>query len=440
MNLEKTFHGVMGLDDSWEVNGVGYEEKQEKFFIVIEETSKLWDKEICPNLTCQSLGISCHDHVPTRSWRHLDAFGKRSEILCNLPRGRCPKCSKIYRVKVPWEGRGKHFTTGFEGFALALMRQMPVNKASEIIGETDQRLWRVLFKHVDAAYKELDMSEVEWIGVDEMNCRKGHDYLTVFADLLERRVLFATEGKDSGTIEAFVEALSKHKGHPQAITQAAIDMSPAYRKGVRENLANAQIVFDKFHVVAQVSEAVDKVRRAEVRSDEILKKQLKGNRWIFLKNPENLTEQQQASLKELDLKNLCTGIAYQMRLNLQRIYRCIKPETAERKFKEWSEWVKRKALKVGKLLDPMVKVASMVQRHLEGILAHWKDGLTTGYMEGLNSLFSATKRKARGFSNSVYMITMLYFVAGKLSIPTYSAHLKHRRTSFIKIRDSITLF
>ena len=420
MNLEKTFHGVMGLDDSWEVNGVGYEEKQEKFFIVIEETSKLWDKEICPNLTCQSLGISCHDHVPTRSWRHLDAFGKRSEILCNLPRGRCPKCSKIYRVKVPWEGRGKHFTTGFEGFALALMRQMPVNKASEIIGETDQRLWRVLFKHVDAAYKELDMSEVEWIGVDEMNCRKGHDYLTVFADLLERRVLFATEGKDSGTIEAFVEALSKHKGHP--ITQAAIDMSPAYRKGVRENLANAQIVFDKFHVVAQVSEAVDKVRRAEVRSDEILKKQLKGNRWIFLKNPENLTEQQQASLKELDLKNLCTGIAYQMRLNLQRIYRCIKPETAERKFKEWSEWVKRKALKVGKLLDPMVKVASMVQRHLEGILAHWKDGLTTGYMEGLNSLFSATKRKARGFSNSVYMITMLYFVAGKLSIPTYSAH------------------
>ena len=423
MNLEKTFHGVMGLDDSWEVNGVGYEEKQEKFFIVIEETSKLWDKEICPNLTCQSLGISCHDHVPTRSWRHLDAFGKRSEILCNLPRGRCPKCSKIYRVKVPWEGRGKHFTTGFEGFALALMRQMPVNKASEIIGETDQRLWRVLFKHVDAAYKELDMSEVEWIGVDEMNCRKGHDYLTVFADLLERRVLFATEGKDSGTIEAFVEALSKHKGHPQAITQAAIDMSPAYRKGVRENLANAQIVFDKFHVVAQVSEAVDKVRRAEVRSDEILKKQLKGNRWIFLKNPENLTEQQQASLKELDLKNLCTGIAYQMRLNLQRIYRCIKPETAERKFKEWSEWVKRKALKVGKLLDPMVKVASMVQRHLEGILAHWKDGLTTGYMEGLNSLFSATKRKARGFSNSVYMITMLYFVAGKLSIPTYSCLL-----------------
>ena len=368
------------------------------------------------------LGISCHDHVPTRSWRHLDAFGKRSEILCNLPRGRCPKCSKIYRVKVPWEGRGKHFTTGFEGFALALMRQMPVNKASEIIGETDQRLWRVLFKHVDAAYKELDMSEVEWIGVDEMNCRKGHDYLTVFADLLERRVLFATEGKDSGTIEAFVEALSKHKGHPQAITQAAIDMSPAYRKGVRENLANAQIVFDKFHVVAQVSEAVDKVRRAEVRSDEILKKQLKGNRWIFLKNPENLTEQQQTSLKELDLKNLCTGIAYQMRLNLQRIYRCIKPETAERKFKEWSEWVKRKASKVGKLLDPMVKVASMVQRHLEGILAHWKDGLTTGYMEGLNSLFSATKRKARGFSNSVYMITMLYFVAGKLSIPTYSAH------------------
>ncbi|HIG31039.1 MAG TPA: ISL3 family transposase [Verrucomicrobiales bacterium] len=295
---------------------------------------------------------------------------------------------------------------------------MPIS----IIGETDQRMWRVLFKHVEAAYKKLDMSDVVWIGADEMNCRKGHDYLTVFADLMVRRVSVATEGKDSGTFEAFVEALSEHNGHPKAITQVAIDMSPAYKKGVRENLGNAQIVFDKFHGVAQVGEAVDKVRRAEIRSDEELRKQLKGTRWIFLKNPQNLTDNQKVEWEELGLKNLCTGIAYQMRLNLQRIYRCRTAETAERKFNEWSEWVRGKAAKIGKLLDPMVKVAAMIERNLVGILAHWKDGLTTGFMEGLNSLFSATKRKARGFSNSVSMITMLYFVAGKLSIPTYSTH------------------
>ncbi len=422
MNLEKTFHGILGLDDNWEVHGVDYEEKQEKFFMVIVETSQIWENEICPHANCQSTGITCHDHAHTRSWRHLDAFGKRSEILCNVPRGRCPKCLKVYRVKLPWEGRGKHFTTGFEGFALALMREMPVNKASKIIGETDQRMWRVLFKHLDAAYEKLDMSDVVWIGADEMNRRKGHNYLTVFADLMEHRVIFATEGKDSETFEAFVEALSEHNGHPKAITQVAIDMSKAYQKGVRDNLGNAEIVFDKFHVVAQVSKAVDKVRRAEIRSDETIKNQLKGNRWIFLKNPKNLTEQQEAKLEELDLKNLCTGIAYQMRLNLQRIYRCRKPETAERKFTEWSAWVKRKSAKVGKLLDPMVKVASMIEGHLKGILAHWKDGLTTGFMEGLNSLFSATKRKARGYSNSVYMIAMLYFVAGKLYIPVDSTH------------------
>jgi transposase len=422
MDLETTFHGLLGLDDSWEVNGVDYDDQQGKFFIVITETDKLWEKETCPDPDCKGSGITCHDHVPTRAWRHLDAFGKRSELLCNLPRGKCPECSKVYRIKAPWEGRGKHFTTSFEGFALALMREMPVNKASKIIGETDQRMWRVLFKHVEAAYKKLDMSDVVWIGADEMNCRKGHDYLTVFADLMVRRVSVATEGKDSGTFEAFVEALSEHNGHPKAITQVAIDMSPAYKKGVRENLGNAQIVFDKFHVVAQVGEAVDKVRRAEIRSDEELRKQLKGTRWIFLKNPQNLTDNQKVEWEELDLKNLCTGIAYQMRLNLQRIYRCRTAETAERKFNEWSEWVRGKAAKIGKLLDPMVKVAAMIERNLVGILAHWKDGLTTGFMEGLNSLFSATKRKARGFSNSVYMITMLYFVAGKLSIPTYSTH------------------
>jgi hypothetical protein len=90
MDLETTFHGLLGLDDSWEVNGVDYDDQQGKFFIVITETDKLWEKETCPDPDCKGSGITCHDHVPTRAWRHLDAFGKRSELLCNLPRGKLP--------------------------------------------------------------------------------------------------------------------------------------------------------------------------------------------------------------------------------------------------------------------------------------------------------------------------------------------------------------
>ncbi|XOV72352.1 MAG: ISL3 family transposase [Verrucomicrobiota bacterium] len=418
MNIEKTIHGLLGLDECWEVRGVDYDSETEKFFMVITETDKLWEKQVCPHPTCKSSGITCYDHTETRSWRHMDVFGKRSEILCNVPRGKCPSCHRTYRVKVPWEGKGKHFTQAFEGFALALMREMPVSKASGLIGECDQRMWRILFAHVDEAYSKLDMSEVVWIGADELSARKGHDYLTVFADLMEKRVIFATEGKDAETFQRFADALYAHNGHPKAITQVAIDMSPAYQKGVRENLGNAEIVFDKYHAVAMVNDAVDKVRKAEAnQGDKDSKKELKASRWIFRKNPSNLTKSQTQQLEELDLKNLVTGIAYQMRLNFQQVYRSRNEVTARKNMVKWIGWVKRRAKNSGDLLEPMIKVANSIERHLEGILAHWKKKLTTAFMEGLNSVFSAVKRKARGFRSSVYMITMLYFVAGKLRIP-----------------------
>lgn len=210
---------------------------------------------------------------PERQWRHLNVCQLESAIVCALPRGRCRECQAVFQVKPPWEGRSKHFTQEFEGFALLLAREMPVSKAGEILGETDQRLWRMLFAHIQAAHAQLSMEEVVWGGADEMNCKKGHHYLTVFVDLLAKRVLFATAGKDATTWEAFATALLAHNGHPKAVTQAAIDMSPAYRKGVAEHFGNATVSFDKFHVVGQVVEAVDEVRRAERTQPE------RGNCW-----------------------------------------------------------------------------------------------------------------------------------------------------------------
>ncbi len=424
MNLEKIFHELLGLDECWAVNSVDYDGEQECFYMVINETTQLWKREVCPSDDCNATAaVTCYDHSDTRSWRHLDVFGKRTELLCQVPRGRCGKCGKVYRVKLPWEGRSKHFTKGFEGFSLALMREMPVSRAAEIIGETDQRLWRMLHTNVDAGYGNLEMSDVTCIGVDEMSRRKGHNYLTVFADLDEKRVLFATPGKDSGTFGAFVEEMGRHNGHPKSITQAAIDMSSAYQKGVQRYLGNAQIVFDKFHVVALVNAAVDQVRRIEAREEEpLVKEQLKGNRWIFRKNPENLTDKEQARLSELDLKHLATGVAYQMRLNLQRAYRCRTVETARKKLNDWIRWVKRKAEKLGAVLKPMARVAETLKKQIVGLLAYWQKGLTTAYLEGLNSVFSAVKRKARGYRSTNNMITMLYFVAGKLKVPQLSTH------------------
>lgn len=242
---EKAFERLLGLDECWAVVAAEYEtEPVERFFLVLRETDKLWPGLRCLVATCGHPEVVCHDHTEGRVWRYLDAFGKRTELLSAPLRARCKAYRHVWRVPVPWEGEGKHFTRDFEAFALTLMREMPMKKAGDILGEGDTRLWRLLFKHVAKAYGALDLSGLVHLGVDEMNCRKGHHYLTVFADLVARRVVFATEGKDHTTFQRFAEELLKHNGHPQAITAVALDLSKAYQKGAREELGNAQRAWD----------------------------------------------------------------------------------------------------------------------------------------------------------------------------------------------------
>jgi len=415
---EKVFQKILVLGDGWRVRSVEYVEKEAKVLIRIEETPALWTRESCPH--CQSKPVACYDHAPQRTWRHLNVCQLQSEIVCALPRGRCKACQKVYTVRAPWEGRSRGLTQEFEAFALTLMREMPVSKAGEILGETDQKLWRALFAHVDAAWADLSWENVVWVGADEMNRRKGHNYLTVFVDLEAKRVLLAVEGKDAGTWERFAEQLGQHNGHPKAITQVAIDMSPAYIKGVKENFGSATIVYDKYHVVSQVSAAVEEVRRKEVRQDALAREHLEKSCWLWRKNPEGWTDKESRRWEQLKDKPLVTGLAYAMRLQLQKAYASASAAVARSRFVEWCRWVRAEAeTMTSGLLEPMRKAAEMVERHLEGILGHWKAGLTTAFLEGLNSLFSATKRKARGYRSIEYQVAMLYLVAGKLEIPYY---------------------
>ena len=418
MTPEKLFHDLLGLGLKWEVTESGFEHERGTVVLHLRETAALWGAVHCPKCTGHAF---CYDHPKPLVWRHLNVFEHRCELHCRLPRARCRSCSHTWLVRPPWEGLATHFTKGFEAFALLLMREMPMTKVAAVTGETDTRLWRMLFRQVDAAYAEADFSHVCCVGADEMHIRKGHSYLTVFADLVAKRVLFATEGKDQETWTRFLAELEKHHGHRHALTQASVDMSPAYAAGITANCRNAQIVNDKYHVVAQVNGAVDAVRKAEARSgDETRAGLLKFTRWIWRKNPENLTEKEQARLAELDTEALCTAKAYQLRLMFQGIYREATAGAAASRFKAWCRLVRGVARKYSEeLLAPMVKAAGMVERHLPGILAHWKWGVTNAFMEGLNSVFSATQRKARGYRSSEYLIAMLYFTAGKLRLPQF---------------------
>jgi transposase len=419
MTSERLFHELLGLGLNWEVTESRFDAASGTVFLEIRETPKLWELVRCPKDTSYA---TCHDHTEVMTWRHLNVFQHRCEITCRLPRGKCRVCGHTFRVRPPWEGLSTHFTKEFEAFALLLMREMPMRKVAEIVGETDTRLWRMLFRQVDRAYAEADFSNTCCVGVDEMSVRKGHEYISVFAYLVAKRVLFATEGKDQETWVKFVEALEKHNGHRHALTQVSMDMSPAYQAGVAENCRNAQVVFDKFHVVQNASKAVDQVRRAEVRTGNAgVWDALHKTAYLWRKNPENLTEPQQAHLAKIKNKNLATAKAYQMRLVLQDCYRCPTMTEARHRFKVWIRWVRWVAhvAKQGRLFAAMLKLAQMVETHLTGILAHWKWGVTNAFMEGLNSVFSATKRKARGYRSTTYLIAMLYFTAGKLRLPQF---------------------
>jgi transposase len=418
MTPERLFHELLGLGLNWEVVESRFERESGTVFLEIRETSRLWESARCPK---EGGPVFCYDHTEELTWRHLNVFQHRCEITCRLPRGKCRQCGHVFRVRPPWEGLSTHFTKEFEAFALLLMREMPMSKVAAVVGETDTRLWRMLFRQVDAAYAEADFSPVCCVGVDEMSVRKGHEYLSVFADLVGKRVLFATEGKDHQVWVKFIAALEGHNGHRHAITQVSMDMSPAYQKGVKQTCRNAQVVFDKFHVIAHANQAVDDVRQAEVRLGGAgVWEALHQSQWLWRKNPENLSEKESARLAGIDQKSLRTAKAYQMRLVLQDIYRSPTATVAQQRFRVWCRWVRWVARQQPKnLLRSMVKVAALVEKHLAGILAHWKWGVTNAFMEGLNSVFSATKRKARGYRSTTHLITMLYLVAGKLRLPQF---------------------
>lgn len=410
MTPEKLFAELLGLGLKWNVTECVFHRDSSQVDLHIEHTDEVWKLERCPKCGSEAKG---YDRTEALRWRHLNVMQYRCEIVARLPRGRCPQCHHTWRVRPPWEGKAGGFSKEFEAFALLLLREMSVERAAQTLGETDTRLWRLLHKHVDAAYAEADFSRVSCVGVDEMAVRKGHKYISVFADLIRKRVIFAAEDRDSGVFPQFIEALEAHNGHRHALTEVSMDLSPAYLKGVRENCRNATVVHDKYHVIANLILATEKVRRREQKQ----RPELKDSRWLLRKNPENLKEEQRAELAVLTQSNLASVKAYQMRLAFQDAYRLEGVSAARRRLEAWCRWVRRGHRKFGALFVEMEKFAQSVERHLEGILAHWNHGLTNAFMEGLNSVFSAVKRRSRGFRSFEYLRTMLYLVAGKLRLP-----------------------
>jgi transposase len=260
---------------------------------------------------------------------------------------------------------------------------------------------------VAEARARMDASAVTKIAIDETAARRGHDYITLFVDIDQARVVFATEGKDAETVAAFAEDLAAHGGNAEAISEVCIDMSPAFIKGTAESLPNAAITFDKFHAVKIINDAVEQVRRAEQKQQSLLR----GTRYIWLRNPTTLSERQRAILDALPTRHLKTARAYQIRLAFQDFYNQPSAEAGAGFLKKWYFWATHSRL------GPMIDAARTVKHHWNGIL-HWFDSkIANGLIEGINSLVQAAKAKARGYRSSRNLKAMVYLIAGKLDLP-----------------------
>jgi len=130
---------------------------------------------------------------------------------------------------------------------------------------------RLLQHHVNEARDEADYSDVKQVGVDETSSKRGHNYVTIVVDLEESKTILATEGKDSTTLERFKDDLTEHGGTPESIADVSCDISPAFIKGIKENLPKAQITFDKFHIIKTLNTSVDEVHRQEQKGHPELK-------------------------------------------------------------------------------------------------------------------------------------------------------------------------
>ena len=325
----------------------------------------------------------------------------------------CPGCAVpsmgCGRSVCPGRVRGRGSRCCFQALALTFAAAMPVAKVAAMTREHDTRIWRVLEHHVVAARDQEDFSTVTKVGMDETSARKGQDYVSIVADMVAKRVRFATEGRDAATVARFAADLAEHGGDPASVTDTSSDMSTAFIRGIAEHLPNATMTFDRFHLAAKLSEAIDTVRRTEVTT----RPELKRTRWLWLKNYSSLSAKQQGEIHRLmrPSAKLATARALRWREDFQAFYDQ-DPSYAPAYLRRWCYGAKRSRP------QPIKDFVALVEKHWDGILAWHTNHLSNGLLEGINSLVQAAKARARGYRNKNKMITIIYLTAAKLPLPT----------------------
>ena len=415
VGVEALFTSALGLQPPWAVDDVKLDVARKRIDFEVGCQGTL--------LSCSACGASSqrvHDRL-RRSWRHLDFFQYEAWLHAQVPRVACGACGKTTQLGVPWARPGSGFTAAFEALALALCSQLPVSQAAALLRCRDKQLWRRIEFYVEQARAQESFEGVEIVGIDETSLRRGQDYVTVVHDLDEKRLLFATEGREHQTVVDFAADLKAHGGDPAAVSHACMDMSAAYAKGVALALPNAQISYDRFHMIALAIQAMDEVRREELKAEpEEVATALSGADpktrrnllWGMRKNPAGWTAAQTDAMHWLQRSTLKSARAWRLRMGLREVYARARQHNCARQAADdlgrWVSWARRCRL------EPFKKLAATIKDKFDAIVRGMLDHRSNAFVESMNGLMQQAKRAARGYRTSQNFIAIAYLRLSRL--------------------------
>jgi transposase len=406
MRDSELYQQVLGLKAPWSVSRVELNVKERRVDVWVEHPpGEHW---ACP--TCgQSRG--CYDHAEERVWRHLDTCQFQTHLHARIPRIACAEHG-IAQVAVPWAEARSHFTLLMERWIIDVLREcQTISGTCELLGVSWDEAALVMKKAVARGLARKPARPVAQVGVDEKAFKKGHSYVTVVCDLQAGTVEHVAEHRTRESLAGYYRGLSGEQR--AAIEAVAMDMWEPYVQATLEELplARDKIVFDRFHIMKQVNQGVDRVRLEEHRTlratgDDTLK----GTKHWWLYAAENLPDQHKEAFEAVQARELRTARAWAMKETLRGLWKYSSRGWARRFFQKWFGWVSRSRL------QPMKKAARTLKNHLDNILTYCLHPITNAVAEGLNSKIMTFKRKAAGFRSFESFRNAIYFYCGGLDL------------------------
>lgn len=404
MDVESHYAMLLGINSPWKVVLVDLKLEQQKVEVAIEYNAN--------EGPCPQCGALCpkHDSRPLRTWRHLDTMQFETQLHCRLPRIKCDQHGAI-SLTAPWAEKGSRFTLMFEAFAVRVLKAArSVEEARKLLGLNWHQVENIKLRAVERGLKRRESTAIPYIGIDEKQFRKGHNYISSLVDLSAGRVLDVVEERTEAATKTLLnKALTPFQ--QGEVTAVALDMWKAFANAVNDRMPQADIVHDRFHISQHLNNAVDKVRRQENKAlAEQGDHRLKGTKFQWLCSEENLKDtviENFTALRDSDLK---VSRAWSIKESFRGFWDYKSSAWAEKYFNQWYAWAIRSRLK------PIKEKARMIKAHLANILTYFKYGISNAVAEGLNSKIQTVKSNARGYRSFEGFRNSILFYCGGLDM------------------------